>query len=139
MSEDFVTHNLMLYLRDTAGWKILQYHPPGGQASCSVRIADSIVYPDIIALRENQVLVIENKTTFNLQDINKLRQMSTSLTARSDIKKFVIGHCLANEISCIPEEISIRFAHGFSRKTTSPQMDEIKLYHVDSNGSVTEY
>lgn len=81
MEEEEVTRKLYDYLR-AKGWEMLSYGVPKGMKARTIhdidsgfRARDSII-PDIIARKENVLLVIESKPQFSLEDITKLKNMT---------------------------------------------------------------
>jgi hypothetical protein len=81
LEEEEVTRKLYDFLR-AKGWEMLSYGVPRGMKAriihdidSSFRSKDSII-PDIIAKKENVLLVIESKPEFSLEDITKLKNMT---------------------------------------------------------------
>jgi Holliday junction resolvase len=87
-TEDFVSYATMRALR-SAGWNVLHYHPPGGQASTHFHFSDGVRFtPDIVAVNGNRVLVIESKGRRSSADVQKLAKMRQDAQVAVQIRAF---------------------------------------------------
>ncbi len=135
-SEDDVTYCIMQFLKKHR-WEILQYHPPGGQANFAIKTKIGVVFPDIVAIKEGVILIVENKRSQSKEDIKKLAMMLQDKSVHQQIVSHCITCCRTNGI---PAESSytIKWAHGFGGTMTLPQHDKINylLAGVCSNVTV---
>lgn len=127
-SEDQITHSIMVHLRDL-GWNIFQYHPPGGQANFGVMLGKNMVYPDIIASKDKDIFVIENKILFNTGDINKLVSMNQDKNIHNEIILHCHKCCKVHDIPIQKNQI-IKWAHGFSGQYPSNPHEIVDLIYV---------
>jgi hypothetical protein len=133
-SEDFVSYSILKHLT-ALGWTILQYHPPGGGAAFPVRFGDGrIIYPDITAAKAARLLVVENKSRFDPNDVEKLRQVAADKCACACIRSFAVAKAAQKRIKVV-NYVDIRFAHGYAGKANEPLVD-IELFCVSDNGVV---
>jgi len=129
----------ILYHLQSEGWKVFQYHAPGGQAGFALHLINETVYPDMVCYNDGVVLVIEVKPKQNVSDIEKLLKMKDDPGAIEQIKSFVRIQCGLHRFD-IPDKLSIKFAHGFA-SSEALQPHESLLYIVvsDSNVEIMEH
>ena len=84
MTEEQVTKTILKWLVDS-DWEILDYDFPGGGTGRKFHVGNGrsektkgIVIPDIIALKNNVMLVLENKSVDTLSDYEKIKQFAES-------------------------------------------------------------
>lgn len=58
-------------------WKIISVHFPGAQGGLSISINGKSrgMVPDLIALKNNVVLIVESKPAYSSEDVDKLNKM----------------------------------------------------------------
>lgn len=82
MNEEFVTDNLIDYLRER-GWDILSFDYPESGTGVVLHLNSkenhsknqNSIIPDIIANKEEKLLVMENKTYYSRKDLDKLNKV----------------------------------------------------------------
>lgn len=76
MEERKVTLALKSFLSNR-NWKIISVHFPGAQGGLSISINGKSrgVVPDLIAMKNNVVLIVESKATYSSNDVDKLNEM----------------------------------------------------------------
>lgn len=92
MTEEQVTRSIIKWLVDS-GWEILDYDFPGGGTGRKFHIRNGgsdktkgIVIPDVIALRNDVILILENKSVDTLSDYEKIKQLAESSDFRGQLK-----------------------------------------------------
>jgi len=133
-SEDFVSYSIMTALRD-ADWDIFHYHPPGGQAAWGIYVVGKLIYLDILAYKNSNVLLAENKGKFSNQDINKLRMILLDKSAQNQLQSFVRAQCTRLGLPCV-KQLRFSLAHGYSGKLRA-SLEDINLIHVSEEGDLT--
>ncbi|MGD6960070.1 hypothetical protein ACQCWA_20830 [Rossellomorea aquimaris] len=134
LSEDYVTYYIMKELK-RHGWEIVQYHPPGGQASFGVYILEKLIYLDIIAFKESDILIFENKSRYDVGDIMKLQLLLKDTKALLQITDYINNYCEIHNLPLIKGGI-INGVHGYSGKRRSNALEDIHLVNVGSNGDL---
>lgn len=134
LSEDYVTYYIMKELKKH-GWEIVQYHPPGGQASFGVYILGKLIYLDIIAFKGLNILIFENKSKYDGGDILKLEILLKDTTALSQIINYINNFCEIHNLPLIEQAI-ISGVHGYSGKKRNKAIKDIHLVNVESNGKL---
>ncbi|MFH4618167.1 hypothetical protein [Vibrio furnissii] len=76
---------------ESGEWDIIQLVCSGGQAHFSVSYKhdgkNKTVFPDVVAIKENVILIGEIKENFSLDDQNKLLEMQASALVDKRLKK----------------------------------------------------
>ena len=92
MTEEQVTKSILKWLVDS-GWEILDYDFPGGGTGRKFHIGNGrsdktkgIVIPDVIALRNDVILILENKSVDTLSDYEKIKQLAESSDFRVQLE-----------------------------------------------------
>jgi len=134
MSEDFVSFNIMRILQRN-GWVIVQYHPPGGQASFGLNVSGEILYPDLIGYKDSMIVVLENKPSFDSGDVRKLRKIMQDASARNQIIKYVEDFCKDRSIGA-SGTLLLLWAHGFSARQPPNPLQDINLICVQDDGTI---
>lgn len=115
MEEREVTLSLKAFLL-RKGWEIISVHYPGAQGGLSVSVDGKTrgIVPDIIARKDNVVLIVESKSSFSPNDVNKLNsvfhdsrffeKLQKKLGLPSDLlyQKAITFHSLSFNISNVP-------------------------------------
>jgi hypothetical protein len=97
-------------------WTISQYHPPGGQAQISLLLENGRVTPDIIAIKNRNILVTENKGKESEADYVKLKKMSEDKMFQQQ----VYSHIQSNQQTLTHyrlAEIQFIWAHAYDAET----------------------
>jgi hypothetical protein len=134
VSEDFVSYSIMRYLQ-SKNWKIIHYHPPGGQPSMSIQLDEGRFVPDIIAIKNLQVLVAENKPIFSKSDINKLELIFSDPSLIHQISTFILkkeSNIKKNQIS----ELNYFWVHGYGGQSKGVSHPIINFLNVEPNGNI---
>ncbi len=102
----------------------------------AIRVFGKIVFPDLLAFKNNLILVMENKPHFNKADIKKLERMMSDKDAQKQITDFVSEYCQKKglETHC---SVQIILGHGFSGKRAKTPHKYVNLVHVGKDGSIT--
>lgn len=92
MTEEQVTKSILTWLSGS-GWEILDYDFPGGGTGRKFHVGNGvsektkgIVIPDVIALRNNVILILENKSVDTLSDYEKIKQLAESRDFRGQLE-----------------------------------------------------
>jgi hypothetical protein len=135
ISEDFVTYNIMKFLKKDK-WEIVQYHPPGGQAHIGISVSKEIIFPDIIANKKSKIIVAENKINFTESDIIKLNGVRTEEDAKLQIIQAVKDFCTSHGIP-MAKQFQFFFVHGFiiGEKEEHTE-DNVNLMGVRKDGTI---
>ena len=112
-TEDNVSTSLMRAFQ-RAGWAIVHYHPPGGQASLPIPLETGRhVYLDMVAVRGTQIAILENKRRFSKQDVQKLERILSDRKARRRLIAVVTRFCTRCDLPRTAP-YNITAAHGFA-------------------------
>ena len=125
MEERKVTLALKAFL-SRKGWKIISVHYPGAQGGLSVSIDGKTrgIVPDLIAMKDNVVLIVESKSSFSSSDVNKLNnafrdsrfieklQKKLSLPSGILYQKAITFHSIGFNISNIPSGFVVFVVKG---------------------------
>ncbi len=132
LSEDDVTFAIMRWLQ-VQGWTIVQYHPPGGQASISVVVGNRRVVPDIVAVRDSVILICENKGRQSAEDISKLLEMKRDLDAMVHLRSIVENRLRQEGSLSTSRNWGIELAHGYSEDFRDAGHQELTYLLVASD------
>lgn len=111
ISEDFVARACLRWFQRNH-WRVVLYHPPGGQARRHFVFATGERFcPDITAILGDTVAVVECKPRKSVHDLNKLRRIGLDTNVYSQLSSFT--HV------AVPK---LRTFHGFySRRIPAPE------------------
>jgi hypothetical protein len=102
-------------------WDVIAYNPPGSQGTFTIpnpskdggyRGQTGSESPDIIAIKNGIVMIVECKTTFNLDDSKKLNSLSTDGKKMEILEMLISRVCKANAIN-VPDKIDYIFALAY--------------------------
>jgi hypothetical protein len=89
-------------------WDVIAYNPPGSQGTFTIpnpskdggyRGQTGSESPDVIAIKNSVVLIVECKPTFNLDDANKMKRLSENVKKMEILNILIRRVCAANEIA----------------------------------------
>ncbi len=90
MREEDVTRSVAAWL-DALGWCVLSVHVPGTQGGLRLRPSggtsksEGAVIPDILAVRNGCVVILESKPEYCEPDVAKVRMIATDARYRDDL------------------------------------------------------
>jgi len=130
--EDIVSHAVLRFFQGH-GWHVLHYHPPGGQAAFSVTLDEDRIIPDMVALKNDVVYIIENKPVFCPTDMQKLTNYAASNNAVTATLQFVERVAAAKGLAYSTPFI-VKFGHGFAGNLP-PDVGwpSVSLFHLKSS------
>ena len=132
--EDIVSNAIMKHLK-SMDWSIIQYHSPGGQANISIEVKGDITFPDIIGLKAGSILVMENKSSYNEEDIAKLRRMKRDPGAMHQVRT-VAQDWAVREGEKLLGDPEVHCGHGFSGRAETAPLPDIDLFWVLDDSEV---
>ncbi len=92
LTEERITLNIIHHL-ENEGWKIACFDFPQSGTGKAIYADKDLcadcerIIPDIIAVKDKQILVFENKDRFYAPDFNKVNKMRTTKAYERDIQK----------------------------------------------------
>ena len=111
MSQEVKEYAITYGVKDlllSKNWDVIAYNPPGSQGTFTIpnpskdsgyRGQTGSESPDVIAVKNNTILIVECKPSFNLDDANKMKRLSKN-TKKMEILNILIRRvCAANEIA----------------------------------------
>lgn len=102
-------------------WDVIAYNPPGSQGTFTIpnpkkdggyKGQTGSESPDIVAIKNSIVMVVECKSSFNLDDSAKLNNLSTDKQKIEILELLINRVCKANSIK-IPDKIEYIFALAY--------------------------
>lgn len=131
-------------------WNVLAFNPPGSQGTFSIPNPDTnikkISYrgqtgtraPDIIALKNNTILIVECKNKFyKIQsDLHKLIGILSNQQRVDILLQHVYGQCRAQGIQK-PASPSILIAIGYGEDHLDPKLPDILKQHSETLSPIT--
>ena len=115
--------NLLLKLN----WDVIAYNPPGSQGTFTIpnpskdggyRGQTGSESPDIIAVKDSLVLIVECKPIFNSDDAKKLERLSSNKEKMEILTTLIRRVCEANSIT-LPKTLTYIFALAYQGKAHS--------------------
>jgi len=131
-----ITYAVKNYLL-AKNWNVIAYNPPGSQGTFTIpnpnkdggyRGQTGSESPDIIAIKNNLVMVIECKSTFNLNDSVKLKKLFDNKDKMEILELLINRVCEANDIK-ISNKIQYIFALAY--QGIPHKSDFLGLINVD--------
>jgi len=128
LEEREVTLALKSFLTNR-NWKIISVHFPGAQGGLSISINGKSrgVVPDLIAIKDNVVLIVESKATYSPSDVDKLNEMfsepryfrklerKVSLPTGLGFQRAIAFHSLHFDESNVPSGFVVFIVKGKSK------------------------
>lgn len=105
-------------------WDVIAYNPPGSQGTFTIpnpskdggyRGQTGSESPDVIAVKNDVVLIVECKSSFNLEDSNKLERLSKNVEKMQILSTLIRRVCDANNIT-LPRNLRYVFALAYQGK-----------------------
>ena len=105
-------------------WDVIAYNPPGSQGTFTIpnpskdggyRGQTGSESPDVIAIKEDIVLIVECKSNFNLEDSQKLQRLSKNSEKMEILGTLIRRVCDANGIA-LPRTLRYVFALAYQGK-----------------------
>jgi hypothetical protein len=115
-----ITYAVKNYLL-SKNWDVIAYNPPGSQGTFTIpnpgkdggfRGQIGSESPDVIAIKNGLVMVVECKTNFNLDDSVKLKNLFSDKRKMEILEILINRVCEANAIK-VPEKIEYIFALAY--------------------------
>jgi hypothetical protein len=115
-----ITYAVKNYLL-SKNWDVIAYNPPGSQGTFTIpnpskdggyRGGTGSESPDIIAIKNGLVIVVECKTTFNVDDSLKLNNLFTDKRKMEILEILISRVCEANSIK-VPDKMEYIFALAY--------------------------
>ena len=126
-------------------WDVIAYNPPGSQGTFTIpnptkdgsyRGQSGSESPDIIALKNCQILIVECKPGFDSDDVDKLRNLSKNKEKLAILDCLIEKVCLANEIK-YDEKGKYHFALAYSGANMNLNDIGFLKVELDPNFDVT--
>jgi hypothetical protein len=131
--ETTICNYLWTYLKDQ-GFRILQLVAPGAQAALSVRFTDRdnhkkrTIFPDLIAVRDDEILIGEIKPNFSASDKNKLLKLRDSSDGSINIKDLA-RRSMKGELSDF--NINYFLIHGDINAVEDIEISQLILFKIN--------
>jgi hypothetical protein len=106
VKEYAITYGVKNFLL-SKNWDVIAYNPPGSQGTFTIpnpskdggyRGQTGSESPDVLAIKNNVVLVVECKPAFNLDDAEKMKRLSKDSKKMEILDILIRRVCAANEI-----------------------------------------
>lgn len=120
IKEYAITYGVKNFLL-SKNWDVIAYNPPGSQGTFTIpnpnkdggyRGQTGSESPDILAIKNNVVLVVECKPAFNLDDAEKMKRLSKDSKKMEILDILIRRVCAANEIE-ISQKLNYIYALAF--------------------------
>ena len=133
MNEAFITRSIKIFLKKE-NYYIIQCIPPGGQGGIHFKVENKIMYPDIIAYRDNIMIIGESKPKYSESDNLKLNKLllSEKLFEKS---QYILNNYFMSKKMSIKKIHEIKMFLAFEKNDLIPN-NKIDFYNVDANGYV---
>lgn len=144
LSEYAVTYGTKLYLLANS-WEVIAYNPPGSQGTFTIpnpgkdgayRGQTGSESPDIIAIKDKYVLLVECKPGYDYADSVKLKSLRENSEKMEILEELIRRVCSANKV-LLPEKLEYIFALAYSgREHGHPELGFLNI-SVDSMFDIT--
>ena len=133
MNEAFITRSIKIFLKKE-NYYIIQCIPPRGQGGIHFKVENKIMYPDIIAYRDNIMIIGESKPKYSESDNLKLNKLllSEKLFEKS---QYILNNYFMSKKMSIKKIHEIKMFLAFEKNNLIPN-NKIDFYNVDANGYV---
>jgi len=118
-------------------WDVIAYNPPGSQGTFTIpnpskdggyRGQTGSESPDVIAIKNNVVLIVECKSSFNLGDSNKMKRLSEDAKKMEILNILIRRVCAANEINISG---NLKYIYALAYQGEMHKEKELGLIKVD--------
>ena len=119
-NEYVITYGVKLFLLENS-WDVIAYNPPGSQGTFTIpnpskdgseKGQTGSESPDIVAVKDGYVLIVECKPKFDLVDSQKLKRLSKNELKMEVLDMLIRRVCKANEIP-LPRELNYIYALAY--------------------------
>jgi hypothetical protein len=119
-NEYVITYGVKLYLLENS-WDVIAYNPPGSQGTFTIpnpskdgseKGQTGSESPDVIAVKDGHVLIVECKPKFDLVDAQKLNRLSNNELKMEVLDLLIRRVCKANDIP-LPSELNYIYALAY--------------------------
>lgn len=123
VSEYSITYGVKTFLLNH-NWEVIAYNPPGSQGTFTIpnpnkdggyRGQLGSESPDVIAVKQDVVLVVECKPNFDLVDSRKLERLSSDRDKMAILNTLIQRVCKANDIELLGK-LEFIFALAYNGK-----------------------
>ena len=133
MNEAFITRSIKIFLKKE-NYYIIQCIPPGGQGGIHFKVENKIMYPDIIAYKDNVMIIGESKPKYSESDNLKLNKLLLSEKLFEKAQYILNNYFISKKMS-IKKIHEIKMFLAFEKNNLIPN-NKIDFYNVDANGYV---
>lgn len=133
MDERFITRSIKQYLKKE-NYYIIQCIPPGGQGGIHFKVENKIMYPDIIAFKNETMIIGESKPDYSESDHAKLNRLLKS-NKLHDKAQYILNNYLKSKNLILKKINNIKMFLAFKKTNIVPN-DKISFYNVDLSGKV---
>ena len=133
MNEAFITRSIKIFLKKE-NYYIIQCIPPRGQGGIHFKVENKIMYPDIIAYRDNIMIIGESKPKYSESDNLKLNKLllSEKLFEKS---QYILNNYFMSKKMSIKKIHEIKMFLAFEKNDLIPN-NKIDFFNVDADGYV---
>jgi len=129
MNEAFITRSIKNFLKKE-NYYIIQCIPPGGQGGIHFKVENKIMYPDIIAYKDDLMIIGESKPKYSESDNLKLNKLLLSEKAQ-----YILNNYFISKKMSIKKIHKIKMFLAFEKSNLVPN-NKIDFFNVDADGSV---
>ena len=133
MNEAFITRSIKIFLKKE-NYYIIQCIPPRGQGGIHFKVENKIMYPDIIAYKDNVMIIGESKPKYSESDNLKLNKLllSEKLFEKS---QYILNNYFMSKKMSIKKIHEIKMFLAFEKNDLIPN-NKIDFFNVDADGYV---
>tara|TARA_B100000035_G_C20658364_1_gene404172 strand:- start:82 stop:522 length:441 start_codon:yes stop_codon:yes gene_type:complete len=133
MNESFITRSIKNFLKKE-NYYIIQCIPPRGQGGIHFKVKNKPMYPDIIAFKNETMIIGESKPKYSESDHLKLNKLLSSDKLFEKAQYILNNYFFSKKIS-IRGIKKIKMFLAFEKSNLVPT-DKIVFFNVDKNGNV---
>ena len=133
MKEAFITRSIKIFLKKE-NYYIIQCIPPGGQGGIHFKVGNKIMYPDIIAYKDDIMIIGESKPKYNESDNLKLNKLLSSEKLFEKAQYILNNYFMSKKMS-IKKIKKIKMFLAFEKSNVLPK-NKIDFFNVDVDGYV---
>ena len=133
MNEAFITRSIKIFLKKE-NYYIIQCIPPRGQGGIHFKVENKIMYPDIIAYKDNVMIIGESKPKYSESDNLKLNKLLLSEKLFEKAQYILNNYFISKKMS-IKKIHEIKMFLAFEKNYLIPN-NKIDFFNVDADGYV---
>ena len=133
MNEAFITRSIKIFLKKE-NYYIIQCIPPRGQGGIHFKVENKIMYPDIIAYKDNVMIIGESKPKYSESDNLKLNKLLLS-EKLFEKAQYILNNYFISKKMNIKKIHEIKMFLAFEKNDLIPN-NKIDFFNVDADGYV---